>query len=92
MTFEKHMADSAKMKRTALSLALMGYALLATKDAFSEKESVFAMENLVAWCIVPFDAKKRDPAERAAMVTKIPSTVSRLATAKDPKSCCELSF
>lgn len=49
----------------------MGYALLATKDAFSEKESVFAMENLVAWCIVPFDAKKRDPAERAAMVANL---------------------
>ncbi len=28
----------------------------------------FRRENLVAWCIVPFDAKKRSPKERAAMV------------------------
>ena len=29
---------------------------------------LFARENLVAWCIVPFDAKKRGPEERAAML------------------------
>jgi len=28
-------------------------------------------ENLVAWCIVPFDAKKRGPAERAAMLREL---------------------
>jgi sugar phosphate isomerase/epimerase len=30
--------------------------------------SLFAQTNLVAWCIVPFDAKKRGPEERAAML------------------------
>jgi sugar phosphate isomerase/epimerase len=30
--------------------------------------SLFAHENLVAWCIVPFDAKKRGPQERAEML------------------------
>ena len=29
---------------------------------------LFAPTNLVAWCIVPFDAKKRGPEERAAML------------------------
>ena len=28
---------------------------------------IYAPENLVAWCIVPFDAKKRGPVERAAI-------------------------
>ena len=28
-------------------------------------------ENLVAWCIVPFDAKKRGPEERAAMLERL---------------------
>jgi len=28
-------------------------------------------ENLVAWCIVPFDAKKRSPRERAEMLTRL---------------------
>jgi len=31
----------------------------------------FAKERLVAWCIVPFDAKKRGPAERARMLQRL---------------------
>lgn len=33
--------------------------------------SLYALENLVAWCIVPFDAKQRTPAERAEMVKRL---------------------
>lgn len=33
--------------------------------------SLFRRENLVAWCIVPFDAKKRTPAQRAEMLEKL---------------------
>lgn len=32
---------------------------------------VFAMDNLVAWCVVPFDAKKRGPPERAEMLQRL---------------------
>jgi hypothetical protein len=32
---------------------------------------VFARKNLVAWCIVPFDAKKRTPQQRAEMLEKL---------------------
>jgi len=32
---------------------------------------LFARENLVAWCIVPFDAKKRGPVERAEMLKRL---------------------
>lgn len=32
---------------------------------------IFDPQNLAAWCIVPFDAKKRSPEERAAMVAKM---------------------
>jgi quinoprotein glucose dehydrogenase len=32
---------------------------------------LFARSNLVAWCIVPFDAKKRGPEERAAMLKQL---------------------
>jgi sugar phosphate isomerase/epimerase len=31
----------------------------------------FRRENLVAWCIVPFDARKRTPPERAEMVQRL---------------------
>jgi hypothetical protein len=32
---------------------------------------LFARTNLVAWCIVPFDAKKRGPEERAEMLQRL---------------------
>ena len=49
-----------------LSAALIGAPLHA-----AEGDALFAKENLVAWCIVPFDAKKRGPEERAAMLEKL---------------------
>src|SRR5947209_18984486 len=33
--------------------------------------SIFAHDNLVAWCIVPFDSAKRGPEERAAMLERL---------------------
>ena len=39
-------------------------ACLAVPAWASEKADVLRRENLVAWCIVPFDAAKRGPAER----------------------------
>ncbi len=33
--------------------------------------SIFAKDNLAAWCIVPFDAKGRGPAQRAAMLNQL---------------------
>ena len=40
----------------------------AAKDAAA---GLFARDNLVAWCIVPFDAKKRGPIERVAMLKSL---------------------
>jgi hypothetical protein len=37
----------------------------------SGKGKVFSRGNLVAWCIVPFDNKKRGPEERAQMLVKL---------------------
>ncbi len=34
-------------------------------------EPLFARDNLIAWCIVPFDSKKRGPEERAAMLQRL---------------------
>ena len=33
--------------------------------------ALFARENLVAWCIVPFDSQKRSPEERAEMLDRL---------------------
>jgi putative heme-binding domain-containing protein len=35
------------------------------------REKLFARENLIAWCIVPFDSRKRTPEERAAMLVRL---------------------
>lgn len=37
----------------------------------TEAPDLFARSNLVAWCIVPFDAKKRGPADRAELVQRL---------------------
>ncbi|MDH4092007.1 MAG: hypothetical protein OEV24_16230 [Cyclobacteriaceae bacterium] len=36
-----------------------------------KSQSLFAQENLVAWCIVPFDSQHRTPAERIAMLKRL---------------------
>lgn len=41
------------------------------------EKPLFARDNLVAWCIVPFDAARRGPAERAQMLKQL--GISRLA-------------
>jgi hypothetical protein len=48
------------------ALALAPLSLHAT-----EAGDLFARKNLAAWCIVPFDSVKRDPAQRAEMMKKI---------------------
>ena len=37
----------------------------------ADVQNIFARKRLVAWCIVPFDGKKRGPAERAAMCARL---------------------
>jgi hypothetical protein len=64
------------------SLTFPGFAAeKATQTHAAETPSgsagIFAKDNLVAWCIVPFDAKKRGPEERAEMLEKL--GIKRLA-------------
>ena len=46
-------------------------------EALGAGKSIYAKDNLVAWCIVPFDAKKRGPKERAEMLKRL--GIKRLA-------------
>src|ERR671913_474188 len=56
------------MKRT-LTCLISACALLTAMYAGGKNASrLFDKNNLVAWCIVPFDAKKRGPEERAQML------------------------
>lgn len=53
--------------RTCLALAM----LVTGARAAAVDYQLFARSNLVAWCIVPFDAKKRGPEERAVMMERL---------------------
>lgn len=44
---------------------------LCAAPAFADPPKLFARDNLVAWCIVPFDAQKRGPEERSAMLERL---------------------
>jgi hypothetical protein len=45
--------------------------VLATLLQPAPAKDVFAADNLVAWCIVPFDKKNRTPTERVEMLAKL---------------------
>ena len=55
----------------AVKLILSLLALIVAMPVRSEEPGLFSKGNLTAWCIVPFDAKKRGPEERAAMLEKL---------------------
>ena len=60
-------------QKTALLIALLAAGSLLC--AAAGKGGVFAKDNLVAWCIVPFDANKRGPVERAEMLKRLGITM-----------------
>jgi sugar phosphate isomerase/epimerase len=50
---------------------LLTVGILISAMAPAAEYQLFARTNLMPWCIVPFDAKKRGPEERAAMLEKL---------------------
>jgi hypothetical protein len=63
-------------RRIVLAAGCLG-ALILAPGFEAAKRSVFSKDNLVAWCIVPFDALNRGPEERAQMLKQL--GISRLA-------------
>jgi sugar phosphate isomerase/epimerase len=37
----------------------------------ADRQQLYSQDNLIAWCIVPFDAQRRTPRERAAMLKQL---------------------
>lgn len=55
----------------AVVLATVAFSLTAgPADGFAAPD-IFAKDNLIAWCIVPFDAAHRGPMERATMLKRL---------------------
>ena len=61
----------------ASRIVTVAMGLLAAGLAVAGEPSLFRKGNLVAWCIVPFDAKQRGPKERADMLARL--GITRLA-------------
>jgi sugar phosphate isomerase/epimerase len=61
------MRSPFKMALAITILSGLIYSCGGQKDS-NETASIFAKENLIAWCIVPYDSEKRGPEERAAML------------------------
>lgn len=51
------------------SVILVAFAMATTPTHAAA--SLFAQDNLLAWCIVPYDSKHRGPAERLAMLQRL---------------------
>jgi sugar phosphate isomerase/epimerase len=45
--------------------------LMLSSSAFARADKLFAKDNLLAWCIVPFDGMKRGPEDRVAMLKRL---------------------
>ncbi len=62
--------------RTAslVQMVLLGALVSSGRQALGEtavERPIFARDNLVAWCVVPFDAAQRGPRERAEMLDRL---------------------
>jgi sugar phosphate isomerase/epimerase len=56
------------MKNITIILTLLAMGIAGCRSAGSNEQLLFEKENLLAWCIVPFDADMRSPQERAEML------------------------
>jgi hypothetical protein len=65
------MSLSFQVKAAVVSALLALTLLTDTTCVRADEAAVFKRHNLVAWCIVPFDAKNRTPSERAEMLKKL---------------------
>src|SRR4051812_40766284 len=62
----------AMSRPLSIAIALLGLTLAAAAVADEPKrDGLFGRDNLIAWCIVPFDSKNRAPEERAAMLERL---------------------
>jgi hypothetical protein len=57
--------------KTAFFLFLVVFCPDSQAQAVRQTKPVFGRDNLIAWCIVPYDSKNRSPAERSEMLNKL---------------------
>lgn len=70
-------AGPASILTRPMRIPLLIVSLSLVLPAFARDLTIFSREKLAAWCIVPFDVKKRGPVERAEMLNRL--GITRLA-------------
>jgi len=62
-------------RKTILLFFILLVTIAANAQIVKGTSNIFARENLIAWCIVPFDVKNRGPVERSEMLNKLGITM-----------------
>ena len=65
------MKKNINMKHSFICAAALLLFVANTVAQESKKKELYAKQNLIAWCIVPFDNKNRTPEERAQMLNNL---------------------
>ncbi len=65
---------SLLMLITSFSFVMILAACASDPPSINDKNRLFAMDNLVAWCIIPFDNRDRSPLQRAGMLRELDFT------------------
>ena len=60
-----------KIRFTSALLFLIITSIITACSQTKNTKDIFSKENLVAWCIVPFDTENRTPEERASMLNEL---------------------
>jgi hypothetical protein len=68
---------SGRLFATVAVASTIAFASLLLEGNITARGILFARENLIAWCIIPFDSMHRTPLERAQMLNRL--GISRLA-------------
>lgn len=74
-TYIQNRSLKVALKFCLLTCACLLFSLATYAQKVKDEKSIFNRENLIAWCIVPFDVKERGPAERADMLNKLGITM-----------------
>lgn len=74
-TYTQNRSLKVALKLSFLFLVCGVFSLSAYAQKVKNQKSILSRENIIAWCIVPFDVKERGPKERAEMLNKLGITM-----------------
>ena len=71
MPIRNYLSELRPVGVQKILLMLLLFAIIGPIQAQKSTKSIFRKDNLIAWCIVPYDSKNRGPVERAEMLNEL---------------------